>query len=73
MQFMTASFFFTLFFAMLLVMPLVNTLPVELVQRDVYVPPVLYPDAHAVWKVGTKHNVAWYVFWLNWKCAPSLP
>jgi hypothetical protein len=71
MQFMTASFFFTLFFAMLSVMPLVNTLPIELVQRDVYVPPVLYPDANAVWKVGTKHNVAWCVFWLNWKCAPS--
>ncbi|KAJ8489161.1 hypothetical protein ONZ45_g13691 [Pleurotus djamor] len=34
-----------------------NTAPVEI--RDVYVPPILYPNAETVWKVGQRHNVTW--------------
>jgi hypothetical protein len=27
--------------------------------RDVYVPPITYPHAGTVWKIGTSHNVTW--------------
>ncbi|KAI0066452.1 hypothetical protein BV25DRAFT_1912525 [Artomyces pyxidatus] len=27
--------------------------------RDVYTPPVLYPHAGTVWKIGNHHNVTW--------------
>lgn len=30
-----------------------------MVKRDVFVPPILYPKAGTVWKVGDKHNVTW--------------
>ncbi|KAI0356410.1 hypothetical protein OH77DRAFT_1400550 [Trametes cingulata] len=30
-----------------------------LVLRDVFVPPVTYPHAGTVWKVGQHHNVTW--------------
>lgn len=30
-----------------------------LAKRDVYVPPILYPHAGTVWKVGNHHNVTW--------------
>jgi len=56
MLFMTTTFFFTLFLAMTSV---VNALPTALGKRDVYVPPVLYPTADTVWKVGVKHSVSW--------------
>lgn len=29
--------------------------------RDVYAPPVTYPHAGTVWKVGEHHNVTWCV------------
>ncbi|KAI0258672.1 hypothetical protein BC834DRAFT_835056 [Gloeopeniophorella convolvens] len=31
----------------------------HLVTRDVYAPPVTYPHAGTVWKVGQYHNVTW--------------
>ncbi|KAF8217191.1 hypothetical protein K438DRAFT_1798418 [Mycena galopus ATCC 62051] len=30
-----------------------------LAPRDVYTPPVLYPNAETVWFVGQRHNVTW--------------
>lgn len=55
---MTSSFqtFFLVFFSFL---ALVASAP--LLQRDVFVPPVLYPHAGTVWTVGSHHNVTWYV------------
>ncbi|KAK2463256.1 hypothetical protein APHAL10511_004911 [Amanita phalloides] len=35
----------------------VSSLP--LFVRDVYAPPVLYPNTHTVWVVGQKHKVVW--------------
>lgn len=31
----------------------------ELDTRDVFVPPITYPHAGTVWKVGQRHNVTW--------------
>jgi hypothetical protein len=31
----------------------------ELDTRDVFVPPITYPHAGTVWKVGQRHNVSW--------------
>ncbi|KAI0697918.1 hypothetical protein BC835DRAFT_1405569 [Cytidiella melzeri] len=36
---------------------LVSASPVT--QRDVFVPPITYPHAGTVWKVGQRHNVTW--------------
>ena len=63
MQFTTTSFFLTLFFALFSMISLVNALPAGLGRRDVYDPPVLYPNSSTVWKVGEKYNVTWYVFY----------
>ena len=30
-------------------------------KRDVFVPPVTYPNGSTVWKVGARHNVTWCV------------
>ncbi|KAI0074133.1 hypothetical protein K474DRAFT_1665793 [Panus rudis PR-1116 ss-1] len=38
---------------------LVSALPVQLQTRDVFVPPVTYPHAGTVWKIGQRHNVTW--------------
>ncbi|KAF9046765.1 hypothetical protein BJ165DRAFT_1474145 [Panaeolus papilionaceus] len=35
--------------------------PVQLEQRDVFVPPVLMPNEHSVWKIGSKQTVTWDV------------
>ncbi|KAJ6493267.1 hypothetical protein C8R45DRAFT_184908 [Mycena sanguinolenta] len=35
--------------------------PSGLENRDVYAPPVTYPHAGTVWKVGQRHNVTWNV------------
>ena len=32
---------------------------VPMLKRDVFVPPILYPKAGTVWKVGQRHNVTW--------------
>ena len=55
---MTSSFttFFVVFFTFF---TLVASAP--LLQRDVFVPPVLYPRTGTVWTVGSHHNVTWYV------------
>ncbi|KIM39603.1 hypothetical protein M413DRAFT_447079 [Hebeloma cylindrosporum] len=34
-------------------------LPVHHEVRDVFVPPILYPRAGTVWKVGEKHRITW--------------
>ena len=36
-------------------------LPVHAEVRDVFVPPILYPRAGTVWKVGEKHRISWFV------------
>jgi hypothetical protein len=43
------------------VFALVASAPTPLQERDVFTPPVLYPHAGTVWKVGQYHNVTWYV------------
>lgn len=48
----TIVFFLTLFGAFVTAAPVVN--------RDVYVPPVIYPCNGTVWKAGSTHNVTWY-------------
>ncbi|KAI0062229.1 hypothetical protein BV25DRAFT_660585 [Artomyces pyxidatus] len=53
----SATFFFTLA-ATLFSLAAASPLAV-LQKRDVYVPPVLYPHAGTVWKVGEQHNVTW--------------
>jgi hypothetical protein len=35
--------------------------PIDIASRDVFVPPILYPKAGTVWKVGQHHNVTWSV------------
>lgn len=54
----TTSFmsYFLFVFAFLTV--LVSASPINL-KRDVFVPPITYPKAGTVWKVGEKHNVTW--------------
>lgn len=36
-------------------------LPIHAEVRDVFVPPILYPRAGTVWKVGEKHRISWFV------------
>lgn len=38
----------------------VASFPLNVVQRDVFVPPVTYPGNGTVWKIGGVHNVTWY-------------
>lgn len=60
MQFTTKSLFLTLFFALMSMMSFVGALPVNIQEkRDVYAPPVTYPHAGTVWKVGQTHSVTW--------------
>ena len=55
MQFTTTyMLLFALFSTIAMALPLVL-----LETRDVYAPPVLYPGANTIWKVGSKHNVTW--------------
>ncbi|KAJ7095726.1 hypothetical protein B0H15DRAFT_68380 [Mycena belliarum] len=50
---------FTLFFLVLYAFfSLVTSAPAPL-QRDVFVPPVLYPGKGTVWRHGERHNVTW--------------
>jgi len=51
MTFVTSLFIFTIFGAV--------ASPVTLDTRDVFVPPILYPRAGAVWKSGETHTVVW--------------
>lgn len=53
----TSLFFF--FAAMLL--SFVGAAPLALLQRDVYVPPVLTPTAGTVWTIGSVQTVTWSV------------
>ncbi|ESK95823.1 hypothetical protein Moror_12435 [Moniliophthora roreri MCA 2997] len=52
-----ASFHVSLCFLLAVVFVLVTSAP--LAKRDVFVPPVLYPHAETVWRVGDLHNVTW--------------
>ena len=58
MHFMTtlANIFFIFTVALI---SLVAAAPLAV--RDVYVPPITYPHAGTVWKIGSSHNVTWYV------------
>lgn len=38
---------------------LVSASPMQV--RDVFIPPILYPHAGTIWKVGQHHNVTWLV------------
>jgi len=56
------NFLSTFVFAILAFLSLVSAAPVEqLSKRDVFVPPVLTPNSHSVWKVGSKQTVTWDV------------
>ncbi|TFY81437.1 hypothetical protein EWM64_g2576 [Hericium alpestre] len=48
---------FALFFATLFALG--SAAPLQ--ARDVYVPPITYPHAGTVWKIGNHHNVTWDV------------
>ena len=62
MNFMTKYLAFFLAFLSLL-FQFAAALPVAtLKDRDVYVPPVLYPHSGVVWYKGQKHNVTWSVY-----------
>ncbi|KAF9465755.1 hypothetical protein BDZ94DRAFT_300949 [Collybia nuda] len=49
--------FTSFFFALFALFSIAASAP--LAARDVYVPPVLYPNANTVWKAGSRHNVTW--------------
>jgi len=49
--FATSLFIFAIFGAI--------ATPVTLENRDVFVPPVLSPNAKTVWKSGEHHTVVW--------------
>ena len=49
--------FLSLFFQFAAALPVAT-----LKDRDVYVPPVLYPHSGVVWYKGQKHNVTWSVY-----------
>ncbi|KAH9480197.1 hypothetical protein JR316_0006795 [Psilocybe cubensis] len=55
------SFISLFFFSLLSFFSLVSGAPIELSQRDVFVPPVILPNSHSVWKVGTTQTVKWDV------------
>ncbi|KAJ3509182.1 hypothetical protein NLJ89_g5357 [Agrocybe chaxingu] len=55
------KFFATIFFGLLAFISLVSGAPVQLQERDVFVPPVLLPNSTSVWKVGTRQTVTWDV------------
>ena len=52
-------FFFSLLVAFFFSFASAAALPVEVDRRDVWVPPITYPHAGTVWKVGQYHNVTW--------------
>ncbi|KAI0771433.1 hypothetical protein BC629DRAFT_1531853 [Irpex lacteus] len=54
----TTSFMSYFLFVFALLTALVSASPIDL-KRDVFVPPITYPKAGTVWKVGEKHNVTW--------------
>ncbi|KAJ7736597.1 hypothetical protein DFH07DRAFT_842977 [Mycena maculata] len=37
----------------------VQAMPLTLMSRDVYTPPITYPHAGTVWTIGQTHNVTW--------------
>ncbi|KAH7912530.1 hypothetical protein BJ138DRAFT_1178735 [Hygrophoropsis aurantiaca] len=52
--------FTTFFFTFLSLFAMAISLPVARLQtRDVFVPPITYPHAGTIWKVGDYHNVTW--------------
>jgi len=51
----------TFVFAFLTLVSLVSGAPVDLSQRDVFVPPVVLPNSKSVWKAGSKQIVEWDV------------
>jgi len=51
--------FMTFVAFMLSLLALVAAVPIHLVARDVWVPPVLTPTAKTVWKAGETYEVTW--------------
>lgn len=51
--------FMTFVAFMLSLLALVAAVPIHLVARDVWVPPVLTPTAETVWKAGETYEVTW--------------
>ena len=60
---MMTSFPNTLVLFFLALLAIVSAAP--MLKRDVFVPPIEYPHAGTVWKVGQKHNVTWYVYLIH--------
>jgi len=59
MKFTTVFTNFSVF--SLSVLSLVNSSPLAITSRDVYVPPILSPTSDAVWTIGTVQTVTWNV------------
>ncbi|KAL4080687.1 symbiosis-related protein, partial [Scleroderma citrinum] len=54
---MFSKSFMTPLFALMSFLTLVMAMPLQ--KRDVYVPPILEPNAQMVWTVGQYYNVTW--------------
>ena len=52
------NFFTTFVFSILAFVSLISGAPL-LSPRDVFVPPVLKPNGHSVWKIGSSQVVTW--------------
>ncbi|KAJ7195460.1 hypothetical protein GGX14DRAFT_403931 [Mycena pura] len=55
---MSSSALATIFLAIFAMLSFVSSAP-TLLKRDVFSPPVLYPHAGTIWRVGERHNVTW--------------
>jgi len=56
---MIMTSFTTFLFTLLSLFAIGLAAPIQLDARDVYVPPVTYPKAGTVWKIGDDHHVRW--------------
>jgi len=51
--------FTNLYLAFFALLASVSVFAAPVSNRDVFVPPVTYPHAGTVWKIGARHNVTW--------------
>ncbi|KAF9049465.1 hypothetical protein BDZ89DRAFT_651914 [Hymenopellis radicata] len=51
------NFFATIFVTLFLLINVAMSAPVDM--RDVFVPPILYPNSSTVWKAGSTQSVTW--------------
>lgn len=55
-------FFNTFITALCITLPILQPyVGAAVLKRDVFDPPITYPTAGTVWRVGETHNVTWYV------------